>query len=115
MEVAPYGHRLNYGAARAPDFQKLLPTSPGSKKYTKKLKQQSTGARRRVGSAGGLQGLTEVTPLALLFVLAGRQRRVAFDGQNALRSIKMLKKQLINNQLLEGDVGEQQEGHFKAH
>ena len=68
-----------------------------------------------MGSAGGLQGLTEVTPLALLFVLAGRQRRVAFDGQNALRSIKMLKKQLINNQLLEGDVGEQQEGHFKAH
>ena len=68
-----------------------------------------------MGSAGRLLGLTEVTPHALLFVLAGRQRRVAFDGQNTLRSIKMLKKQLINNQLLEGDVGGQQEGHFKAH
>ena len=68
-----------------------------------------------MGSAGGLQGLTEVTPLALLFVLAGRQRRVAFDGQNALTSVKSLQKQLNNNQLLEGDMGEQHEGHFKAH
>ena len=88
--------------------ENCCPPLPGRRNTQKKLKQQSTGARRRVGSAGGLQGLTEVTPLALLFVLAGRQRRVAFDGQNALRSIKTLRKQLINNQLLEGDVGEQQ-------
>ena len=87
----------------------------GQKIHQKNLKQQSTGGRRRVGSAEGLQGLTEVTPPALLFILAGRQRRVAFDGQNALRSIKTLRKQLINNQILEGDVGEQQEGQFKAH
>ena len=114
MEVAPYGHRPNYGGARAPDCRKLLPPSPGSKKYTNKLKQQSTGARRRVGSAGGLLGLTEVTPRAPLFVLGGRQRRVALDDQNALRSIKTLRKQPNNNQLLEGDKGEQQEGQFQA-
>ena len=88
MEVAPYGHRPNYGRVRAPDCRKLLPPSPGSKKYTKKLKQQSTGGRRRVSSAEGLQGLTEVTPCALLFVLGGRRRRVALDGQKALRSMK---------------------------
>ena len=68
-----------------------------------------------MGSAEGLQGLTEVTPPAPHFILAGRQRRVAFGSQNALRSIKTLRKQLNDNQLLEDDVGEQQEGQFKAH
>ena len=87
----------------------------GQKIHQKILKQQSTGGRRRVGSAEGLQGLTEVTPPALHFILAGRQRRVAFGSQNALRSIKTLRKQLNDNQLLEDDVGEQQEGQFKAY
>ena len=48
-----------------------------------------------MGSAGGLLGLTEVTPHALLFVLVGRQHRVAFDGQNALWGMKYTFK---NNQ-----------------
>ena len=43
-----------------------------------------------MGSAEGLQGPTEVTPRVLLFRFGQRQRRVALDGQNALRSIKNL-------------------------
>ena len=52
------------------------------KKKQKILKQQSTGWRRRVGGAEGLQGATEVTPCALLLMLARRWRRAALDGRN---------------------------------
>ena len=44
-----------------------------------------------MGSTDGLQGITEVTPQAILFILAGRQRRSALDGQNALQNSKTLK------------------------
>ena len=44
---------------------------------------------------GGLQRGTEVTRRALLLMLARRRPRVASDGQNALPSIKTLKKQKI--------------------
>ena len=115
MEVAPYGHRPNYGGARAPDCRKLLPPSPGSKKYTKKLKQQTTGGRRHVGSAGGLLGLTEVTPHALLFVLAGRQHRVAFDGQNALWGMKYTLKTIKQQSTTGGRRGGATGGQSKAY
>ena len=87
----PFRKSLTY-LANMPCLKKGL---HGGQKIHKKLKQQSTGWRRPVGPAEGLLGLTEVTPHALLFVLAGRQHRVAFDGQNALWGMKYTLK---NNQ-----------------
>ena len=88
MEIAPYDRRPNYGGARALDCQKLLPPSPGSKKHTKNSNNNQPVGGDVWVLRGGLLGLTEVTPYALLFVLARRQRRAALDGQNALWSMK---------------------------
>ena len=35
-----------------------------------------------MGAIGTVQGVTEVTPYALLLMLARRRRRAALDGQN---------------------------------
>ena len=93
MEVTPYARIRNLvGWRRRAAINCRLPLF-WVLKAQKKIKQQSTGRSRRVGSAEGLQGPTEVTPRVLLFRFGQRQRRVALDGQNALRSIKKLRKQ----------------------
>ena len=49
----------------------------------------------------GLQGDTELTPRALLLVLATGQRREALDGRNNPRVQKTTKKGSHNNQQVE--------------
>ena len=59
-----------------------------------------------MGGAEGLQGVTEVTPYALLFGLAGRRRRAALDCRTASpgqKNNKKLQKQQSTNE--RGRVG----------
>ena len=65
-------------------------------------------------SAEGLQGLTEVTPRALLFVLGGQRRRVAFDGQKALRSMKNTSKTTKQQSTTGGRRGGSAGGRMEA-
>ena len=47
----------------APGGLRLPPPLLGQKKTKKKLKQQSSGGRGRVGAIGTVRGIVEVTPL----------------------------------------------------
>ena len=57
-----------------------------------------------------MQGVTEMTPYALLLGLAGWRRRAALDGRkHSTESKKTIKKQPNNNQLVGEYAREQQE------
>ena len=71
-----------------------LPPLSWVEKKPLKLKQQSTGGIRRAGALGTAQGVIEVTPYALLFILVGRRLWTALDCHTALRDLKNNKKTL---------------------
>ena len=77
MEVTPCARIGDLVAWRRRAAKKTAASPSSGATKDKKIKQQSTGRSRRVGSAEGLQGPTEVTPRVLLFRFGQRQRRVA--------------------------------------
>ena len=61
-----------------------------------------------MGGAEGLQGVTEVTPCALLFGFTGLRRRTALDCRTAPLGQKNYINCKNNNQTMKEDAREQQ-------